>query len=57
MITPITGLVIPAIVTPVILIVVVILVIAVVTITPGVMQVLTVTSGGSVLFAPEKCDT
>ena len=57
MITPVTGLVIPAIVTPVILIVVVILVIAVVTITPGVMQVLTVTSGGSVLFAPEKCDT
>ena len=35
----------------------IVLVIVVVTITPGVVLVLTVTSGGSVLSAPEKCDT
>ena len=54
MIMLVTGLMIPA---TMILIVLVILVIVVVTITPGVVLVLTVTSGGSVLSAPEKCDT
>ena len=54
--TPVTGLEITAAMIHVILIVIVIIVMIAFTVTSGVM-VFTVTSGGSALFAPEKCDT
>ena len=56
-ITLVTGLEIPAKMTRMIWIAILILMVVVVPVTSGVVMVFTVTSGGSALFAPEKCDT
>ena len=56
MITHVTRLAIPTAVIHLILVIIVIVVMIVLTVTSGEM-VFTVTSGGSALFAPEKCDT